>query len=99
MGDCSLSHPKRNTASRQRLFEIVDNQRWLLGTMDVEFGNLSFYLDLELSPLPGDKVDIGLVLAGSFIAELIPWKQATKEITSACDRLLMQMNDGLNLKP
>jgi hypothetical protein len=56
MGDCSLSHPKRNTASRQRLFEIVDNQRWLLGTIDVEFGNLSLYLDLELSPLSGDKV-------------------------------------------
>jgi hypothetical protein len=77
MGDCSLSHPKGNTAARQRLFEIVDNQRWLLGTIDVEFGNLSVHLDLELCPLSGDEVDIGLVVAGSF--------------TAACDQSLPQL--------
>jgi hypothetical protein len=80
MGDRSLSHPKRNTATRQRLFEIVDNQRWLLGAIDVEFGDLFLHPYLELCPLSGDEVDIGLVLAGSFTAELIPCKPWNRQI-------------------
>jgi len=97
MGNCSLSDPKRNTAIRQRLLEIVDNQGWLFGAIDVEFGNLPSHLDLDLGSLPGDEVDIGLVLARSLTAELVPRKswnlvsgQFDKQISLSCDMALLE---------
>jgi hypothetical protein len=80
MGDRSLSHPQRNAAIRQRLFEIVNNQRRLLGPVDVQLGTLSPRLDLELCPLPRHKVDIGLVLAWTLPAQLIPWKSWNRNV-------------------
>lgn len=97
MGNCSLSDPKRNTAIRQKLLEIVDNQGWLFGAIDVEFGNLPFHLNLDLCPLPADEVDIGFVLARSLTAELVPRKswnpvsgQLYKQISLSCDMALLE---------
>ena len=80
MGDCSLSDPKSNTAIRQRLFEIVDNQGWLFGAIDVEFGNRPLHLDLELCPVPGDEVDIGLVFSRSLTAEFVPRESWNRDV-------------------
>ena len=52
---CSLV-PRYGPSVRSTLI-IVDNQGWLFGAIDVEFGNLPLHLDLELCSLPRDEVD------------------------------------------
>ena len=80
MGDGSLPHPERNRATRNRLFEIVDNQCRSLGGIDVESGHLSYYLHLDFCPISGDEVDIRLIFARSFAAELIPREAGNRDV-------------------
>jgi hypothetical protein len=95
MGDRSFSHLERNTAIQQWLFEIVDNQRRLLGPVDVKLGNLSFHLNPEFCPLSGDKVDIRLVFTGSLPAELIPRESWNRDES----RYFFSRIDGVKVSP
>src|SRR5690242_12394067 len=80
MGDGSLSYPESNRATRNRLFEIVDNQCRLLGIIDIESGHLSCYLDLDFCPIPGVEVHIRLIFARGFAAELIPREAGNRHV-------------------
>ena len=80
MGDRPLPDPERNSTIRRGFFEIVDNQRRLLGAVDEELGSRSTHLNLELSPLTRHQVDIGLVFARAFTPELIPWEPRNRHV-------------------